>query len=174
MSDRTAFPGNHIDGDSSHHQGRWRFEHGDSIDAAITTPGSYRQPGEPLPLEQIGIPEAAFAWDRDVRIGGRDAASRVQLLLPVLIVGALSAALALGLIGAFPFLVFAPASQAIEHKPDCSDHALDSNEANCVASKSDREAILSAQHVQRSPLPQQRRVPSRRTALLKKLPHPHI
>jgi hypothetical protein len=71
----------------------------------------------------------------------------------VLIVGALSAALALGLIGAFPFLVFAPASQAIEHKPDCSDHALDSNEANCVASKSDREAILSAPHVHKIAAP---------------------
>jgi hypothetical protein len=151
MSDRTAFPGTHIDGDSSHHQGRWRFEHGSC--AAQATSGSYRQPGEPLPLEQIGIPEAAFAWDRDVRIGGRDAASRAQLLLPVLIIGALSATLALGLVGAFQFLVFAPASLVIEHKPDCSDHALDSNEANCVASKSDQEAILSAPHVQKVAAP---------------------
>jgi hypothetical protein len=153
MSDRTAFPGNHIDADSSHHQGRWRFEHGDSIDAVQATPGSYREPGESLPLEQIGIPEAAFAWDRGVRIGGRDAASRAQLLLPVLIIGALSAALALGLIGAFQFLVFAPASTAIEHKPDCSDHALDSKEANCIASKSDREAIPSARNVQKVAAP---------------------
>ena len=153
MSDRTAFPGNHIDGDSDHNQGRWRFEHSDSIDAAQATPGSYRQPEESLPLEQIGIPEAAFAWDRDLRIGGRDAASRAQLFLPLVIIGALSATLALGSVGAFQFLVFAPASQVIEHKPGCSDHALDSNEANCVASKSDREAILSAPHVQKVAAP---------------------
>jgi hypothetical protein len=148
MSDRTAFTGNHIDGDSGHHQGRWRFEQADSVDVA-----SYRERGESLPFEQIGIPEAAFAWDRDVRTGGRNAAPRARLLLPVLIIGAVSATLALGLVGAFQFPVFGPASTVIEHKPDCSDHALGSNEANCVASKSDRETILSAPHVQKVAAP---------------------
>ena len=148
MSDGTAFPGNHIDGDSSRQDGRWTFEHAASIDAAQKTPSSYREPGQGLPLDQIGIPEAAFAWDHGIRIGGREFASRAQRLRPVLISVTLSAVLALGLTGGFPFLVFAPASTAIEHKPDCSDHALDSDEASCVASKSDREAILGAPSVQ--------------------------
>jgi hypothetical protein len=122
------------------------IEHGASIDAAQATPGSYREPGQSLRLDQIGIPEAAFAWDHGIKVGGRDFASMAQGLRPVLISVALSAVLALGLIGGFRFLVFAPASTAIEHKPDCSDRALDSNATSCVAP--DREAILSVPKVQ--------------------------
>jgi hypothetical protein len=153
MSDRTAFRGNHIDGDSGGQVGRWTFEHGASIDATQTTPGSYQEPAQCPPLDQIGVPEAALAWDHGIRVGGHDFASRAQRLRPALISVTLSAALALGLVGGFQFLVFAPASTAIEQKPDCSDHALESNATSCVAPKSDREAILSAPKAQKIAAP---------------------
>jgi hypothetical protein len=153
MSDRTAFRGNHIDGDSGGQVGRWTFEHGASIDATQTTPGSYQEPAQCPSLDQIGVPEAALAWDHGIRVGGHDFASRAQRLRPALISVTLSAALAVGLVGGFQFLVFAPASTAIEQKPDCSDHALDSNATSCVAPRSDREAILSAPKAQKIAAP---------------------
>jgi hypothetical protein len=148
MSDRTAFGGNYIDGSGSHQQGRWGFC---SIDTAQSTLGSYREPS--LPLAEIAAPEVELAWDRDIRIGGRDVRFSTQRFRPVLIIGTLSATLALALTGGFQFLVFTPASTAIEHKPDCSNHALASDEASCVASKSDREAILSAPKLQKVAAP---------------------
>jgi hypothetical protein len=153
MSDITASRGNLIDGDSSHQRGRREIEHGVSMDETQTTPGSYREPGQSLPLDQIGMPDAAFAWDQHIRVGGHDFASRAQRLRPLLIIGTLCAALSLGLIGGFQFLVFAPASTAIAHKPDCSVHALNSDKASCIGSKSDREAILSAPNVQKVAAP---------------------
>jgi hypothetical protein len=137
MSDGTAF---------SHQQGRRGFE-----DAAQPTLGSYREPD--LPLADIAVPEAELAWDPDLKIGRRDAEFSAQRIRTVIIIGTLSATLALGLIGGFQFLVFAPASTAIGHKADCSNHALDSDGASCVASKSDREAIFSAPNAQKVAAP---------------------
>jgi hypothetical protein len=137
MSDGAAF---------SHRQGRWGFE-----DAAQPTSGSYREPD--LPLADIAVPQAELAWDHDLRIGRRDGGFSAQRIRIVLIIGTLSATLALGLIGGFQFLVFAPASTVIGHKSDCSDHALDPDSASCVASKSDREAILSAPNAQKVAAP---------------------
>jgi hypothetical protein len=96
---------------------------------------------------------AELAWDHDLRIGRRDVGFGAQRIRRVLIIGTLSATLALGVIGGFRFLVFPPASTAIGHKPNCSDHALESDGASCVASKSDREAILSAPNVQKVAAP---------------------
>jgi hypothetical protein len=146
MSNGAAFP---IDGDSNGQDDRWMIDARASIDAIQTKPGSYRESRGSLPLDQIRIPEGAFPWDR----GGRNFAVRAQRFRPLLIIGTLCAALSLGLIGGFQFLVFAPAATAIAHKPDCSDHALDANATSCVAPKSDREAILNAPKVQKIAAP---------------------
>jgi hypothetical protein len=153
MSDSTVFPRNYIDEDNSRQHGRRKLEDDAPIDAAQATPGSYQEPGQSLSFDEIRAPEAAFAWDHDIRIGGRDFASSAQRNRPMLVIGALWAGLAVGLIGEFRFLIFAPASTAIEHKADCSVHELDSDEASCVAAKSDREAILRAPTVQKVAAP---------------------
>jgi hypothetical protein len=138
MSGRTAFGGNYTDGEHSHQQGPWGLEDGASIDAAQPPVGSYQEPG--LPLAEIAAPEAELAWNQDIRIGRRQAGFSAQWFRPVLISVMLSAVLALGLVGGFQFLAFAPASTAIQHKPDCSDYAVVSDATGCVAPKSDREA----------------------------------
>jgi hypothetical protein len=149
MSDITAFPGNYIDEHDSRQHGRCNLEDDAPLDAAQAAPVSYQEPGQSLPLDEIRAPEVAFAWDHDVRIGRRVFATSAQRIRPMLVIGALSAALAVGLIGEFRFLISAPASTATEHKPDCSVHALGSDEASCVALKSDREVILRAPTVQK-------------------------
>ena len=140
MSDSAAFPGNHIDGDSSRQDGGWTLEHGASMDETQTTPS--------LPLAELAAPEVALAWDCDVRRDTCDFVSSSQQIRPVFIGVTLSVVLAVGLVGGFQFLVFAPASTAIRHKPDCSEHALVSDAIGCVAPKSDREAIRSAPKIQ--------------------------
>ena len=153
MNDGTAFPRNYIDEDNSRQHGRWKLEDVAPIDAAQVTPGSYQETGQSLPFDEISAPEAALAWDHDIRIGRRSFATSAQRIRPMFVIGVLWAALAVGLIGEFRFLIFAPASTATEHKPDCSVHELDSDEASCVALKSDREAILRVPAVQKVAAP---------------------
>jgi hypothetical protein len=153
MNDITASRETFIDGESSHQRCRWEIEHSASMDEPQRTPGSYGEPGRSLPLDQIAAPEADLAWDQHIRIAEHDFGSHAQRFRSLLIIGTLCAALSLGLIGGFQFLVFAPASTAIAHKPDCSDHALNSDKASCFGPKSDREAILSAPNVQKVAAP---------------------
>ena len=140
MSDRAAFRGSHIDGDSSRQDGGWTLEHGASMDETQTMPS--------LPLAEMAAPEVALAWDCDVRRDACDFVSSSQRIRAVLIGVALSVVLAVGLVGGFQFLVFAPVSTAIRPKPDCPERALVSEATACVALKSDREAIRSAPKIQ--------------------------
>jgi hypothetical protein len=102
MNDITASRETHIDGESSHQRCRWELEHGANIDETQTMPGSHREPGQSLPLDQIGMPDAAFAWDYHLRIAGHDFVSHARRFRPLLILGTLcGTALSLGLIGGF-------------------------------------------------------------------------
>jgi hypothetical protein len=115
------------------------------MDAAQAMPGSYAEPEEPLPLDQIAVSQD------DIRLRRRDLAFRARVLRLAIVIGTLSVALCVGSIAGFQFLVFAPAPTILKpYKPNCSDR---SGEAYCIAPKSDREAILSAPNPQKIALP---------------------
>src|ERR1700693_3581834 len=104
MSDRAADASlrNHIDGSSSHQQGRWRLEHGALSSAAqpINPEASIDQKRHSE--HSINASQATCAWDHDVRIGnGKDVAvstarSAAQRLRSALVIGTLFAAFGLG------------------------------------------------------------------------------
>jgi hypothetical protein len=173
-----AFLGKYID-ESSHQQGRWRDEYGalssatqsinpeasieqqsgsaPFINATQATPCPHHEPEQSLPLDQIGVPEATWAWDRDARTGKRKdvatARSAVQRFRFALVTGTVFAALGLGWIGGFYFRGPAPARTALAQTPTCSDHAIDSGETSCVMPKSDREAIQGAPNARKIAAP---------------------
>jgi hypothetical protein len=124
------------DVDRIYQQGRWGLEHAVSMDGVHTGTGPYREPAQFPPLDQISVPK-----DEIRTIHRRDVAAGVQRFRLALIIGTLFAAGALGVIGGFQFLVFAPIPTAVEHNPNCSDHAFGSSETRCFTAKSDREAI---------------------------------
>jgi hypothetical protein len=146
MNDMTASRETRVGGEGGDQHCRWELEHSGS-DETQATPGSYRESGQ-LPLDQIGMPDAAFAWDSRLRVAGHDFVSHAQRFRPLLVIGTLcGAALSLGLIGGFQFLVFAPAATTIALNANCSDHVLDANAISCLDSKSDRDAMPRAPEV---------------------------
>jgi hypothetical protein len=148
MNEVTASRETRIGGESSLQHCRWELEHSASVDETEATPGSYRESRQSPSLDQIGMPDAAFASDYHLRVARHDFVSHARRFRPLLIIGTLcGAALSLGLIGGFQFLVFAPAATIIAQKANCSDHVLDANAIGCLDSKSDREAMLRAPEV---------------------------
>jgi len=137
-----------------------------SINAAQVMRGSDQGPGPQfLPIDQIGItvPEAASAWDHEIRIGNRDevlistAPFGAQRLRAALTTAALLVALGLGWIGgsnSYRFLGPNPASTPVKPKLTSSAGILRSdNETICSTPDTARQAAPGAPNTRKVATP---------------------